>query len=147
MMATASGTLSLGSSSRIIAMPIGTIAMPEPWSRRATMSRGRPSESPPTRLAVATTASMSSMTRRLPYMSAMREATGVATAPASRVAVTIHEAPPAEVPTRSGSSGSSGSSIVCCSETIVPQSARIVMTSQARPGSADGSGPGRAPRA
>lgn len=88
------------------------------------MRKGSEGAKAPTRAPSETMARVTRIIRRLPYMSAMREMTGVATAPATRVAVTIHEALPAVVPMRSGSSGTSGRTIVCCSETTVPHRAR-----------------------
>ena len=58
--------------------------------------------------------------RRLPYMSASRATTGVATAEVSRVAVINHDALSAEIPNSSAKLGSRATTRVCCSETVVP---------------------------
>ncbi|WKV15787.1 hypothetical protein LP422_23875 [Janibacter limosus] len=131
--ATASGTLSGSSSSRIVAIPMGTSAMPMPCRARARMRKGSEVDSPPTSAPRATIAGVTGIIRRLPYMSAMREMTGVATAPATRVAVIIHDALPAVVPMRPGRSGTRGSTIVCWSETTVPHRARTAMTTPPPP--------------
>ena len=57
---------------------------------------------------------------RLPNMSASRATTGVATAQVSRVAVTSQEASSAEIANSSAKLGSSATTRVCCSETVVP---------------------------
>ena len=76
------------------------------------------------------TAKDTSSILRLPYMSAMRETIGVATAPVSRVAVTSQEASSADTSRIAGRSGSRGMTSVCCSETSMPQEVRIAMVAQ-----------------
>ncbi len=126
--ATPRGTRSRGSSSRMIAMPIGTSAIPTPCIARAAITSASswltaPSSDPSTITPSATT-----IIRFLPYMSASREIVGIATAPVSRVAVTNQAALSTVVSSSRGKSGSSGSTRVCCSDTVVPHSARVAMT-------------------
>jgi hypothetical protein len=68
--------------------------------------------------------------RRLPNMSARRPTVGMDTAPASRVAVMAQEVSAAEALSRCGSCGSRGMTKVCCRETVMPASARTVMSSR-----------------
>ncbi len=58
--------------------------------------------------------------RRLPYMSAMRETIGVATAPVSSVIVTSQVASPSLTPRMPGRLGSNGTTRVVCSATTSP---------------------------
>lgn len=66
--------------------------------------------------------------RRLPYMSPSRPADGVATAPASSVAVTTQAVPVAGASRSRGSSGTSGITSVCISETTIPVRASTTTT-------------------
>jgi hypothetical protein len=63
-------------------------------------------------------------------MSASRDTTGVATAAVSKVAVTSQDTLSAETPSRSWKPGSSGTTIVCCSDTVVPARESTVITDQ-----------------
>ena len=67
---------------------------------------------------------------RLPNMSASLDMIGVATALVSSVAVTSQDASSGLTPRMAGNSGSSGTTIVCCSATTVPDRDRIAMTAQ-----------------
>ena len=68
---------------------------------------------------------------RLPYMSALRETIGVATALASKVDVTSQEASSALTPRIPGKSGRSGTTNVCISATTVPLRARTAVIAEA----------------
>jgi hypothetical protein len=72
--------------------------------------------------------------RRLPTMSASRPTIGTATAAVSRVAVTIHAVSAAGAPSRRGNCGTSGTTSVCCSETVMPTSASTGTKVDARRG-------------
>ena len=120
IVATAPPTFSRGSSSRRMLMPIGIIDAPTPWNVRATTSAPSPEPIPPMTEPTMTKASDTSMIFFLPTMSARRARMGVATAPASSVAVTSHEVLSALVCSSVGHSGMSGMTSVCCSATTVP---------------------------
>ncbi|MCY1221330.1 hypothetical protein D9M72_333820 [compost metagenome] len=125
--ATADPIFSLGSSSRMMLMPTGIKAEENPCSARPTMSQRK---LPPT---AATMEPATMMARqitiifRLPYMSALRDTIGVATALESSVAVTSQEASSAVTPRIPGKSGRSGTTRVCISATTVPLSARTAV--------------------
>jgi hypothetical protein len=61
-------------------------------------------------------------------MSANLETVGVATADVSKVIVTSQEVSSADLPKIPGKSGSSGMTMVCCSDTTVPHDDKIPMT-------------------
>ncbi len=108
-------------------MPTGIRAEENPCSARPTMSQRK---LPPT---AATMEPATMMARqitiifRFPYMSALRDTIGVATALESRVAVTSQDASSAVTPRISGKSGRSGTTRVCISATTVPLSARTAV--------------------
>jgi hypothetical protein len=106
--------------------------MARPWSARPTSSNARDWASAPTSDPVASSVRLTSSMRRLPYMSPSRPTTGLATAPASRVTVATHEVALAEEPSRSGSTGSRGSTSVWVSDTAKPPSANTAMATPGR---------------
>jgi hypothetical protein len=69
-----------------------------------------------------------SIISRFPYMSASLATIGVATAAVSSVAVTNQEMSSAETCSRRWNPGSSGMTMVCCSDTVVPASDSTVIT-------------------
>ncbi len=125
--ATAEPIFSLGSSSRMILMPTGIRAEAKPWSVRPMMSH---TKDPPTAAMTEPATMMARHTTiilRFPYMSALRDTMGVATALASRVAVTSQEASSAVTPRMRGKSGRSGTTSVCMRATTVPLRARTAV--------------------
>ena len=72
--------------------------------------------------------------RRLPYMSPSRPTTGVATAPASSVAVIAQMVSDALAFRSVGSWGISGITRVCISETTIPEKASTITTAVGRGG-------------
>jgi hypothetical protein len=88
--------------------------------------------SAPSREPAVIAASVRSTMRFLPNMSASRETIGVATAPASRVAVSIHEPLAALVSRSRGRSGSRGRTRVWLSATTVPAIASTASVAAAR---------------
>ena len=109
-------TRSRGNSSRMIPKQSGKMPPPRPCSARPTTTSS--SERPSAATVEPAPNSSSEMTsiRRLPNMSPSRPATGVATAAASRYAVSTQAIPLASVPSLVVSSPSAGMSIVCASE-------------------------------
>lgn len=105
-------------------MPSGMAPIANPWSARPTIIgtsaevRAQSTE-PPT-----ITARQSSSSRFLPYRSPSRPMTGVATAPASRVAVITQVASATPVPSSTGRSLMTGTSRVCITATVIPAKAR-----------------------
>lgn len=98
----------------------GTTAAAAPWRARAAMSTvmsdDRAHSTEPS--VMRTRAPVSTL--RLPYMSPARPSTGVRTAPARRVAVTIQETAPGEECVSRGRSGSRGTTTVCMTAMSVP---------------------------
>ena len=64
---------------------------------------------------------------------------GVATAAVRSVAVTIHAVSAAAAPSRRGNCGTSGTTSVCCSDTVMPARARTATKAGARVGVLSGS--------
>ena len=119
--AMAEETRSFGSSSRMIEMPTGISAAEKPCRARPTISSTKlPALRAAIREPVAISRMQTIIISRLPYMSASRATTGVATAEVSRVAVINQEASSAEIANSSAKLGSSATTRVCCSETVVP---------------------------
>ena len=136
MRATAETTFSRGSSSRMMLMPTGIRDAARPWKARPTRSV---SNVPPTAAMMDPTTMVTMATtimRRLPNMSAIRETMGVAMALVSSVMVTSQEVLSGEAFRIFGKSGNSGTTMVCCSATTVPARHRIVMTREVRFGAA-----------
>ncbi len=82
--------------------------------------------------------------RRLPNMSPRRPTTGVATAAASRVAVTAHAVFDAEAFRYFGNSGMIGMTRVCISETTIPAKASTATTAFDLDGAEEPASAGRA---
>ena len=136
MRATAETTFSRGSSSRMMLMPTGIRDAARPWKARPTSSIPKvpPTaaiKEPMTMVTMATT-----IMRRLPNISARRDTMGVAMALVNSVMVTSQEVFSGEVLRIFGKSGSSGTTMVCCSATTVPARQRIAMTKEVRLGAA-----------
>ena len=128
--ATAEPTFSFGSSSRMMLMAIGIIAAAKPCSERPMITVRK---TPPTAAMIepAVIATMHrSIISRLPNMSASLDMIGVATAAVSRAAVTSQEASSGLTSRIPENSWSSGTTMVCCSATTVPDSVRTMMTAQ-----------------
>ncbi len=115
-----------GSSSRMMLMPSGIAPIAPPWMARPitmrTSSEVSAQISEPTTSRPRATMSM----RRLPNMSPSRPITGVATAPARRVAVMTQDALDVVVCSSFGRSATSGTTSVCMTETTMPQNASTV---------------------
>jgi hypothetical protein len=69
-----------------------------------------------------------SIISRFPYMSASLDTIGVATAAVSKVAVTNQEMSSAETCSSCWNPGSSGITMVCCNDTVVPAKESTVIT-------------------
>ena len=127
--AIADDTFSFGSSSRMIEMPTGISADENPCSARPTISRTKlPALSAATSEPTAISRMQTIIISRLPYMSASRATTGVATAEVSSVAVISQEASSEEIASSSAKLGSRATTRVCCSETVVPARQSTPMT-------------------
>ncbi len=113
-------------------MPSGITAIDTPWNVRPTIIGTSVSLSAPITDPAISSTRLSSSIRRLPYMSPSRPTTGLATAPASRVAVIAQVASDGEEFSSLGSSGTIGMISVCISETVIPPSARTQTTAPER---------------
>lgn len=117
-----------GSTSRMTLMPSGTTPAARPCSARPTIIGTSESLNAATTEPLTSRTMLTSSIRRLPNMSPRRPTTGVATAAASRVAVTAQAAFDAEASRYFGSSGTIGITRVCISETTIPAKARTATT-------------------
>ncbi len=125
-------SLSGGRMSRSRLMPRGTTPMPRPWRPRPTIIGTTEEASAQTTEPATSGTTEASRTRRLPRVSPRRPATGVATAPARRVAVITQEALDAVVSSSFGRSPMSGTTRVCMSAATMPASARTPTTPPGR---------------
>ncbi len=113
-----------GTSSRMIDRPSGKIAVAEPWSARATISRVSEVVLAASTEPATITTSTAIRVRFLPYWSPTRPSSGVKTAADSRVAV-VTQLTPAELAWRSEpSSARIGMTWVCAMETTMAASPR-----------------------
>ena len=123
---------SLGNSSRMMLMPSAITPDDNPCSARPTIIGNRLSASAPITEPATNAITLSSSIRRFPYMSPSRPIVGVATAAANRVAVIAHAASDAEACNRCGSSGMSGITKLCISDTTMPANASTATTTFGR---------------
>ncbi len=130
--ATAETVRSGGSTSRRMLIDRGTTAAAAPWSARAAISTRMSEVSAHSTDPAVISERARSSTRFLPYMSPARPSTGVSTAPARSVAVTVHDTAAAEDPVSRGRSGSSGTTAVCITAIRMPPYARTGTVSPAR---------------
>jgi AcrR family transcriptional regulator len=124
-------TFSRGNTSRIVPMASGITAVETPCSARPAIST--PSEPATAQSSDPATSSAMASTSIffLPYMSPSRDSSGVATAPASSVAVNTHVTADTDVWNAPISRGSSGSTSVCMTDTTRPAMARAASVSRA----------------
>ncbi len=130
--AVAEPSRSAGSSSRMMLIPSGMTPAARPCSARPVTIGSSVSLSAATVDPATSSTRLISSIRRLPYMSPSRPTTGVATAPASSVAVIAQVASALEVPSSEGSFGISGMTRVCISETTMPPRASTTTTTFGR---------------
>ena len=121
-----------GSVSRMRLMPSGTALTATPCRARPTRTGTRSEVTAHSTEPTTSSPSVASRTRRLPIMSPSRPAIGVATAPASSVAVITQEAVADVVESSWGSWGTSGTTSVMHSEATSPTDDRTVTTSAGR---------------
>lgn len=134
--AVAEPSRSAGSSSRMMLMPSGMTPADRPCNARPTIIGARDSLSAAVTDPATSITTLTSSIRRLPYMSPSRPIIGVATAAASRVAVTAQAVSDAGAFRRLGSSGTIGMTRVCISETTIPPKASTATTTFGRGGAA-----------
>src|SRR3984885_2399477 len=119
---------SRGNVSRITPMASGIIADETPCSALPTTSTAREPEMAQTTDPMTSSTIAMRIIFFLPYMSPNRDSTGVATAPASSVAVNTQVTADTEVWNARMNSGSSGRASVCITETTSPAMASAVRT-------------------
>jgi hypothetical protein len=123
---------SAGSSSRMMLIPSAITPAASPCIARPITIGVSALLSAQTTEPATSTARLTSSILRLPYMSPSRPTTGVATAPASSVAVIAQAVSDAGALSSSGSFGTSGMTSVCMSETTTPANASTGTTTPVR---------------